>query len=150
MSDAAQVAVTPSFQSLSVGMTLPSATRSTSTVQVFRYSAVTWNSHRIHYDQTYARDEGYPGVLVQSHLHGAFVSQYCTDWMGPYGRLLGLNLSVRRFAVAGETLTVNGVITDLAQVSESRGVVHLELTEQRGCDNEVCVPATAKIELPLA
>lgn len=36
---------------------------------VFRYSALTFNSHRIHYDADYARDvEGYPGLVVQGPL----------------------------------------------------------------------------------
>lgn len=38
-------------------------------VTLFRFSALTANSHRIHYDQTYAREvEGYPGLLVQGPL----------------------------------------------------------------------------------
>jgi 3-methylfumaryl-CoA hydratase len=36
---------------------------------LFRYSALTFNSHRIHYDAPYARDaEGYPGLVVQGPL----------------------------------------------------------------------------------
>ncbi len=38
-------------------------------VLLFRYSALTFNSHRIHYDRDYAaRVEGYPGLLVQGPL----------------------------------------------------------------------------------
>jgi 3-methylfumaryl-CoA hydratase len=36
------------------------------TVELFRFSAVTFNAHRIHYDQSYARDiEFYPDLVVQ-------------------------------------------------------------------------------------
>lgn len=36
-------------------------------VQLFRFSALTFNSHRIHYDQEYAREvEGYPNVLIHA------------------------------------------------------------------------------------
>jgi 3-methylfumaryl-CoA hydratase len=36
---------------------------------LFRYSAVTMNSHRIHYDRDYTtRVEGYPGLLVHGPL----------------------------------------------------------------------------------
>ena len=35
-------------------------------VQLFRFSALTFNSHRIHYDREYCRAvEGYPGLVVQ-------------------------------------------------------------------------------------
>jgi 3-methylfumaryl-CoA hydratase len=38
-------------------------------VLLFRYSALTFNSHRIHYDQPYAVEvEGYPGLVVQGPL----------------------------------------------------------------------------------
>jgi 3-methylfumaryl-CoA hydratase len=43
--------------------------RRPSPVELFRFSAITFNSHRIHYDATYARDEeGYPGLVVHGPL----------------------------------------------------------------------------------
>ena len=39
------------------------------TVLLFRYSALTFNGHRIHYDADYARNvEGYPGLVVNGGL----------------------------------------------------------------------------------
>jgi 3-methylfumaryl-CoA hydratase len=39
------------------------------TVDLFRFSAATFNAHRIHYDLAYARDaEGYPDLVVQGPL----------------------------------------------------------------------------------
>jgi 3-methylfumaryl-CoA hydratase len=38
-------------------------------VLLFRYSALTFNSHRIHYDRRYAvEEEGYPGLVVHAPL----------------------------------------------------------------------------------
>jgi 3-methylfumaryl-CoA hydratase len=38
-------------------------------VLLFRYSALTFNAHRIHYDEPYATsEEGYPGIVVQGPL----------------------------------------------------------------------------------
>ncbi|WP_119419149.1 FAS1-like dehydratase domain-containing protein [Desertibaculum subflavum] len=46
-------------------------------VTLFRYSAVTFNPHRIHYDRPYATGvEGYPGLIV----HGPFVQQCLLDF----------------------------------------------------------------------
>jgi 3-methylfumaryl-CoA hydratase len=46
------------------------------TVDLFRCSAATYNGHRIHYDQAYARDEeGYPGLVV----HGPFTAAKLFD-----------------------------------------------------------------------
>jgi 3-methylfumaryl-CoA hydratase len=41
----------------------------TPTTLLFRFSALTYNAHRIHYDRDYARDvEGYPGLVVHGPL----------------------------------------------------------------------------------
>jgi len=38
-------------------------------VLLMRYSALTFNSHRIHYDRPYAmQEEGYPGLVVHGPL----------------------------------------------------------------------------------
>lgn len=37
-------------------------------VALFRFSALTYNAHRIHYDRPYAEAEGYPGLLVHAPL----------------------------------------------------------------------------------
>jgi 3-methylfumaryl-CoA hydratase len=45
-------------------------------VLLFRYSAVTFNSHRIHYDHPYAtKVEGYPGLVV----HGPLIATLLVD-----------------------------------------------------------------------
>ena len=45
-------------------------------VQLFRFSALTFNAHRIHYDRDYARNvEGYPGLVV----HGPLVATLLMD-----------------------------------------------------------------------
>ncbi len=45
-------------------------------VSLFRYSALTFNPHRIHYDRPYAmKTEGYPGLVV----HGPFSQQCLLD-----------------------------------------------------------------------
>ncbi|MBI2993812.1 MAG: MaoC family dehydratase N-terminal domain-containing protein, partial [Gammaproteobacteria bacterium] len=37
-------------------------------VMLFRFSALTFNAHRIHYDLGYARQQGYPGLLTHGPL----------------------------------------------------------------------------------
>jgi 3-methylfumaryl-CoA hydratase len=54
------------------------ATRSITagSVRLFRYSALTFNAHRIHYDRDYAREaEGYPGLVV----HGPLLAIFALD-----------------------------------------------------------------------
>lgn len=45
-------------------------------VMLFRYSALTFNGHRIHYDRTYVTEvEGYPGLIV----HGPLIATLLVD-----------------------------------------------------------------------
>ena len=54
------------------------------TTLLFRYSALTFNGHRIHYDQEYARDvEGYDGLVVHGPLLAQNLILMATDLMGP-------------------------------------------------------------------
>lgn len=48
-------------------------------VLMFRHSAVTFNSHRIHYDRDYARAHGYPGLLVQGTLIARLLMELVRD-----------------------------------------------------------------------
>jgi 3-methylfumaryl-CoA hydratase len=48
-------------------------------VMLFRYSALTFNGHRIHYDRDYVRNvEGYPGLIV----HGPLIATLLVDLIG--------------------------------------------------------------------
>ncbi len=47
-------------------------------VLLFRYSAITFNSHRIHYDRTYCQNvEGYPGLVVHGPLIATLLMDLC-------------------------------------------------------------------------
>lgn len=47
---------------------------------LFRYSALTFNGHRIHYDTPYARDvEGYPGLIVHGPLQATLLAHFAED-----------------------------------------------------------------------
>ncbi|WPY96396.1 MaoC family dehydratase N-terminal domain-containing protein (plasmid) [Limimaricola variabilis] len=50
---------------------------------LFRYSALTFNGHRIHYDRSYARDEeGYPGLVVHGPMQATMLLQMAQDIRG--------------------------------------------------------------------
>ena len=78
-------------------------------VTLFRYSALTFNSHRIHYDRMYCKDrEGYPGLVV----HGPLTASLLMDLVRrerPRARLESFAFRARwplfdtaPFTVAGE------------------------------------------------
>jgi len=49
-------------------------------VLLFRFSALTFNSHRIHYDRAWAMDvEGYPGLVVHGPLTSTLLVDFARD-----------------------------------------------------------------------
>ncbi|WP_051426252.1 FAS1-like dehydratase domain-containing protein [Jiangella gansuensis] len=119
-----------------------------STVQLFRFSAATWNAHRVHYDAEYAASEGYPGVLVQSHLHGCILLDAVLRWAGQDAAPRRFSWQNRGIAVAWDLLTVTGAVAAIDDNGPGgTRLVTVDLTEhnQRG---ELCAPGRAVVELP--
>jgi 3-methylfumaryl-CoA hydratase len=78
-------------------------------VLLFRYSALTFNGHRIHYDRSYAtRVEGYPGLIV----HGPLIATLLVDLLlqnmpdarlsGFHFRAIGPLFDIEPFQVCGQ------------------------------------------------
>lgn len=81
-------------------------------VLLFRYSALTFNGHRIHYDSNYASDvEGYPGLVVHGPLLGLLMCQLAvdeSDGRQPAGYRFRLSQPIfahQQFVVAGAPLS---------------------------------------------
>jgi 3-methylfumaryl-CoA hydratase len=52
-------------------------------VLLFRYSALTFNGHRIHYDRPYVTEvEGYPGLIVHGPLQASLLLEYAIALRG--------------------------------------------------------------------
>ena len=129
-------------EDVTVGHELPTAVRIASRVQLFLYSAATWNPHRIHYDAEYARTEGHPDVIVHGPLQGAWLSQYVTDWAGPAGRIVGLSWQNRASALPETDYEFRGVVTAV-----DGDVVSLRVWEQTVA-GDVLMPGEASVRLP--
>jgi 3-methylfumaryl-CoA hydratase len=58
-------------------------TRVSDPVLLFRYSALTFNGHRIHYDRDYVtKVEGYPGLIFHGPLQAAFIVELAAKLHG--------------------------------------------------------------------
>ncbi|GAA1258996.1 MULTISPECIES: MaoC family dehydratase N-terminal domain-containing protein [Streptomyces] len=79
---------------------------------LFRYSALTANAHRIHYDEPYVRDvEGYPGLVV----HGPLLVQLMLELArreAPEREIRTLSYRLRKPVFAGEQVCALGDVAD--------------------------------------
>jgi hydroxyacyl-ACP dehydratase HTD2-like protein with hotdog domain len=107
------------------GDALPPLRHTVTALQLFRYSAVTWNPHRIHFDDPYARQEGHDGVVLHSHLRAALALRCATEGLGPQWQVAKVAYRLRKpvYAPAGLAYT--------ARVTEVEGdSMTLELIEE--------------------
>lgn len=134
------------FEDVDEGTELPPLTKTPSTTQMFLFSAVTRNAHRIHYEKDFAASEGLPNVLVHGPLQGAMLSAFVTTWMGDAGFLKRFAYSNRGMATPGEPLTFKGRVKKKFQ-ADGRHAVELEVWEENA-RGEVLAPGQAVVYLP--
>ena len=88
-------------------------------VQMFRYSAATFNGHRIHYDRDYARDiEGYPGLVVHGPLIATMLLEFLQAQVAPGPsvarfefRALRPTFDISPFALHAAPLAADGTVS---------------------------------------
>ena len=127
------------FADVHVGQTLPHLVKQPTHSMLFRFSAVTWNTHRIHYDQDYAKSEHHPDVLVQATMHGAFLLQMLNAFVKHTGRVKNIDYANRGRAIPGDTLICRGVVTHIDPVARE---VICEV-EEVNHDGQLCAKGTA-------
>lgn len=93
---------------------------------LFRFSAFTFNGHRIHYDESYARDvEGYPGLLVHGPLQATLLLNQAAAVLGRVpqtfdyrcvapliaGQVFHVQSRTNNSEAAGRIVDASGVVT---------------------------------------
>jgi hydroxyacyl-ACP dehydratase HTD2-like protein with hotdog domain len=111
--------------SFEVSDTLEPLKHTATALQLFRYSSVTWNPHRIHFDEPYAREEGHRGIALHSHLRAALALRCVTEGLGPQWRVTKFTYRLRKPVYAPADLAYTARVT--ATESET---MTLELTEE--------------------
>lgn len=110
-----------------LGRDIPELTVHPDHMQVFMFSAVTWNRHHIHYSKDAAVDEGLPDVVVQRALIGNFFARLMTHWLGDHGELRKLAWKVTRSALPGRRITCRARIERHSE-SDDGNMLDCELT----------------------
>lgn len=101
-------------------------------VLLFRYSALTGNAHRIHYDADFTRGtEGYPDLVVHGPLQATWLAALAASIAGR--RIGRFSFLARRPAYVGRTLTL--------EAWEEEGQVSARSLDPNGA---VCMSASAE------
>lgn len=90
-------------------------------VTLFRYSALTGNGHRIHYDHPYATGvEGYPGLVVHGPLQATWLALHLLDHAPAGARIARFAFRGRRPAFDGRPLTLFATLDGRSARLETR------------------------------
>lgn len=106
-------------KALAVAPREPSLTLEVSPALLFRFSALTYNAHRIHYDHEYVKAEGYRDLLVHGPLQALM--------MGELMRRTGMDLVGKQYAyrlvspvIGPQPITVVGAEDGIEAGAETR------------------------------
>lgn len=99
-------------------------------MQLFMFSAVTWNRHHIHYSADGARAEGHADVVVQRSLIGNYFARHADAWLGSSGRIARLVWRVTGPAVPHQWLCCNGMVAECLNGAQSQADSALHLRYQ--------------------
>ena len=125
------------YREMTASLTLPEAKRlpepaadswsqemTVDAAMLFRFSAVTFNSHRIHYDRTYAAtEEGYPALVVHAPLVAMLLLQLVRRNTGK---------RVRRFEYRAMAPLFDGQPFQLSAVAEEADTVNMQVLRADG------------------
>jgi 3-methylfumaryl-CoA hydratase len=102
-------------------------------VLLFRYSALTYNGHRIHYDAPYARgEEGYPDLVVHGPLTATLLQSFATTCAPGRG--------MKRFEFRGNHPLFVSAAFSLEATASENGALNLWARGPRG---ELAMQASA-------
>ena len=127
-----------------VGDKLPRLTHTTTPLQLFRYSAVTWNPHRIHFDDPYARQEGHDGVVLHSHLRAALALRCVTEGLGPQWHVTKVAYRLRKPAYAPAGLAYTAQVTEAEGDSMTLALIEEHPSGEAGLEGTVRVSRTRR------
>jgi len=116
-------AESPAERPFAMSWTVP-----TSPVLLFRYSAITFNGHRIHYDLPYATGvEGYPGLVVHGPIQATLLYNLAATRLGKTPKRFTYRALAPAFAGADIFVRSDAEGSDYWTQSPN-GLVHMEAT----------------------
>jgi len=134
------------YENIEIGDELPPLVKEITMMQLIQFSGAIWSFYRLHWDEKFAQDRGFPQPNVQASLYGTFLSQLLTDWMGSEGTLKKLSYANKVMCYPGDTLTCKGKVVD-KRIENGENLVEFEawVENQKG---ENAAPGKATVALP--
>jgi acyl dehydratase len=127
-----------------VGDALPPVEKAPiTTMQLVQYAGASGDFNRIHYDEPFAREGGFPSVIAHGMLSMAFFGQLVADWAGGPQHVARLAARFKAVTFPGDRVTVGG---EVVARDEAGGTVELKLFARKQ-DGTVTLEGSATVRL---
>jgi len=131
---------------ITIGTEIPPLERTITLTDMVRYAAATWDFHRYHYDEAFARAMGMPAPFIDGQMCGALIAAQIGAWAGPESFIRRMSLRYASMAFAGERLRSTGTVTALEERNGAL-LVTCELNIRGADERLICGPATVVVEI---
>ena len=134
------------FEDIEEGMSLPTLRKTPTPRQLVMWAGAAGEFSEMHYDINFAREKGFPGIVVHGMLMTSFLTQLLTDWMGEWGTLKKVKTRNEQFLLVNDEIVCQGSVAKKYR-EENEHCVVCELAAVKS-NGERCVSATAVVALP--
>jgi acyl dehydratase len=132
------------LREVAVGDSLPPLEKPPiSTTQLVQYAGASGDFNRIHFDDPFAREAGFPSVIAHGMLSMAFFGQLVAAWAGGADRVARLSARFKSPTFPGDRITVGG---EVAARDEAAHTVELTLWAKKQ-DGTVTLEGGATVRL---
>lgn len=125
---------------IKVGDAIPLLEKLITTDLIMAYGAATWDWHKMHYDDAFARGQGLPGVVLDGQAMGAIFARALTDGFGPGAFVSKLSFRLRAMVAPGDVLRCEGEVTSVEDNI-------IGLTQRITAGGRIAAEATSEIKL---
>jgi acyl dehydratase len=133
-------------EDITEGMSLPTLINRPTPRQLVMWAGAAGEFSEMHYDIDFAREKGFPGIIVHGMLMTAFLARLVTDWMGVGGTLKKLKTRNEQFLLVNEEIFCKGLVAK-KYVIDDEHYVECDLVAEKS-EGGHCVSATAVVTLP--
>jgi len=131
------------FEQVQIGAALPPLVKpAITTRQLVEYAGASGDFNRIHYDEPFAREGGFPSVIAHGMLSMAFFGELVARWAGPT-RVAKLTARFKAVTLPGDVVTVEGTVAEVDAAART-ALVRLTARTQKGV---VTLEGTATVRL---
>ncbi len=135
------------FEDVIEGQELPQLERLITLTSMVMYAAATWDFHRYHYDEGFAKTNGFAAPFVDGQMVGALMAKQIMDWAGPDAFLRRLSYRLRSMVYPGDRFISRARVTG-KRIEDGRTLAVCALDAHKADGTAVVSRATAAVELP--